>query len=65
MEVHSSTQAQAVIIFVKRPPVALQIRVRTDKWDNGKLKSFCTTKEAIRGKKPSLTTNGENSQLFI
>lgn len=51
--------------FLKRPPVALQIRVRTDKWDNGKLKSFCTTKEAISAMKLSLTTHGENIQLSI
>jgi hypothetical protein len=33
--------------FLNRTPVAQEIRARIDKWDCIKLKSFCTSKEAI------------------
>jgi hypothetical protein len=33
--------------FLKRIPMAQEIRVRTDKWDCIKLKSFCTSNETI------------------
>jgi mitochondrial fission protein ELM1 len=33
--------------FLRRTPVAQQLRKRMDKWDYMKLKSFCMTKEMI------------------
>jgi hypothetical protein len=33
--------------FLNRTPAAQQLRERMDKWDNIKLKSFCTTKEMV------------------
>jgi hypothetical protein len=33
--------------FLNRTQVAQQLRKRMDKWDNMKLKSFCTTKEMV------------------
>jgi hypothetical protein len=33
--------------FLDRTPITLQIRERIDEWDCIKLKSFCTTKEAV------------------
>jgi hypothetical protein len=47
--------------FLKRTPIAQEIRPRIDKWDCIKLKSLCTSKEAMirprdnpqGGRKPS------------
>jgi phage-related protein len=33
--------------FLNRTPATQQLRVRMDKWDYMKLKSFCTTKEIV------------------
>jgi hypothetical protein len=33
--------------FLNRTPTAQQLRERMDKWDDMKLKSFCTTKEMV------------------
>jgi hypothetical protein len=33
--------------FINRTPVAQQLKVRIDKWDYMKLKSFCTPQEMV------------------
>jgi hypothetical protein len=51
--------------FLTRTPITHEIRIRTEKWDGTKLKSFCTAKE-ITTRVKRIHRVGENlCQLFM
>jgi hypothetical protein len=49
--------------FLSRTQLAWQLRERINKWDNMKLKSFCTTKEMV-SKLKTLSTEWEKTLSY-